>query len=140
MHPSHSGDERRERAHDGDEAGEDDGLAAVFPVKCVRLVQMAPFENPGVWVGEEFSAEESADRVIAGVARDGRGEEDGGEQVCVHRCSGLRRDGARHEQQRVAGQERRDDQSGLAEDDGEEDGVSPQMVLLDDAEQVLVDM
>ena len=39
-----------------------------------------------------------------------------------------RGEGAAREQQRVAGQERRDDQPGLREDDGEQDGVDPRTV------------
>ena len=70
----------------------------------------------------------------------GGGEEDQHEEVYFERHAGQGRNGPCDEQQRVAGQERGDDQPGFAEDDEEQDGVCPQVVVLDDTDEVLIDM
>ena len=51
-----------------------------------------------------------------------------------------RRQRAHHEEQRVAGQEGRDHQAGLAEDDEEEQGVDPGPVLRHEGRQVVVEV
>lgn len=140
MHSAHSGDERCESTDDGHEPRENDGFAAVFFVERLRLVYVALLENPGIRIAEEPAAEEVADHVVAGVAGYGGGEEDQHEEVYFERHAGQGRNSPCDEQQRVAGQERGDDQPGFAEDDEEQDGVCPQVVVLDDTDEVLIDM
>ena len=46
----------------------------------------------------------------------------------------------RDKEQRIAGEERRDDKAGLAEDDREQDRVNPDAVLLHHGRQMLVEV
>lgn len=140
VHPAHSGDEWCEGADDRHETGEDDGLPAVFFVKRLCFVHVALLEDPGVRIVEEPATEEAADHIVAGIAGYGRGEKDQDEEVYLDRNAGQGRNGPCYEQQRVAGKERGDDQSGFAENDEKKDGVCPQVIVLDDTDKVLIDM
>jgi hypothetical protein len=58
----------------------------------------------------------------------------------LHRHASGRPQRAGDEQQRIAGQERRHHQAGLAEDDREQDEVDPAAVLLQQGGEMLVEM
>ena len=77
-----------------------------------------------------------ADRVVDGVAGDGRHDQRRHQHADVEHAGGRQRPGG--EVQRVARQERRHDEPGLGEDDGEEDGVGPRTRGIDDGQQPLV--
>ena len=66
----HPGDEGRKGAHDGDEAGDDDGFAAVFGIEGFRAVQIFAAEKARVGIGEEAVAEMFADGKVGGVSED----------------------------------------------------------------------
>ena len=66
-HAADAGDERREGADDGNEAGEKDGFGAIAFVKAVSAFQIVAAEKAGVFVFEDTQAEEVAEPVVGGV-------------------------------------------------------------------------
>ena len=62
------------------------------------------------------------------------------QELDAQRRGGQGGEGARGEEQRVAGEERRHHQPRLAEDDEGEDRVGPHAVLLDELPEVLVEV
>ena len=84
------------------------------------------------------STDRPADGVVDGISGRGGDDEQPAGQPDVERAG--RGPGAGGEQQRVAGQERRDNQAGLAEHDDEQDGVDPRPVTGDEFEQVGIDV
>ncbi|EHM55780.1 hypothetical protein HMPREF9080_00442 [Cardiobacterium valvarum F0432] len=134
----HPGDEGRKSAHDGDEAGDDDGFAAVFGIEGFGAVQIFAAEKARVGIGEEAVAEVFADGKVGGVSEDGSGDEQRHHQVNVHLAE--RGNAAGGEKQRIAGQDGGDDKAGLAEDDKEEDGVDERAVAGADLAEVTVDV
>ena len=137
-HASDAGDKRCERPHDGHEAGEDDGLAAMAGVEVVGLVEILAAENARVGIGKQLHAEEMADGVIDGVSQYGGEDQQCHQQVDVHFAHG--RNGTGNKQERVARQERRDDQAGFGKHDQEQDQVDPGAVGGNQLEQMLVDV
>jgi hypothetical protein len=122
-----AGDERRQGADDRHEAGDDDRLAAVLLVELVGVGQVLGLDQPEPLEVEEPRAQEVPDPVVHRVADDGRGDE---ETMSTVRSTASRgREGAGGEEQRVAGQERRHHQAGLAEDDQEQEKIGPGSVL-----------
>ena len=140
MHLPHAGHEGGECPYDGDEPGDDDGLASVFLVELMGLVQVALLENLGIGVVEQLLAEEMADHIVAGVAQHRRSEQRQRQKVNIqgHAWQGGYRSG--DEKHGIAGKERRDHQSGLAENNQEQNRISPRVIFLDDLDQMLVDM
>ena len=140
MHLAHPGHERRERADNGHEAGDDDGLAAVFLVELMGLVQVALLEYLGIGIAEQPPPEVMPDGIVARIAQDGRGKHNQCQDVHLQRHVGLRGDGSRHKQQGITRQEGGNHQAGLAENHQEQDGIRPQMILLDDVDHVHVNV
>ena len=87
-------------------------------------------------VAEEAVGDPRADRVVHGVAGDGRQDQRRHQDADVEHAGRGERAGG--EVERVAGQERRHDESGLGEDDGEEHRVGPRAGGIDDGQQPLV--
>ena len=64
-HAGHTGHEGGEGADDGQELGVDDGLAAMFLVEGLSLLEMAPAEDTGIGVGKEADTDEAAEEIAA---------------------------------------------------------------------------
>ena len=77
-----------------------------------------------------------ADGVVDRVAKDRRGQQQDDDDDPDVRAGVGGRQGAGREQQRVAGQERRDDQARLGEHDQEQQGVDPDAIQLDELRQL----
>ena len=127
VHLRHAGDEGREGPHDGQEARQGHGLAAVAFVELMGAVEVVAAEYLRVGVAEQPLAEGPADHVVGAVAGDRRDHQQPAEQPWVHAAGGA--DGAGDEQQRVAGEERSHHQAGFTEDHQEQDGVDPDACL-----------
>ena len=140
VHPSHACHERSKGADNGDEAGEDDGLSTILLIELMCLVEIALLEDFGVRVAEELLAEEVPDGVVARVAQHGGGKEHECQQVHAQRHVRLGGNGSADEEEGVSREERGDHESGLAEDDEEQDGVGPLMVVAHHLDHVLVDV
>src|SRR5205823_1201099 len=78
-HASRACDWRTESTNNGDEAGEDDGAAAVFFIKLVRSLQVATAEEPRIFTFVEGGARGAANPIADLVADDGA-EHYGGEE------------------------------------------------------------
>ncbi len=127
-HVGDAGDDRCERAHDRDEAGEDDRLRAVALEEHVGLGDVLGFEQSRVRAIEQRRSDPLAEEVadlVAGDRRDREAYEDDrqrrhvlgelGERGLLQRRRRCQEAG--EEQQRVAGQEEPEQQTGLGEDD-----------------------
>src|SRR5262249_42255584 len=126
-HTSHTGDEGRKRTYDRNEPRDDYGLSAMTRVEGFRALERPTVEAPPLPRCDVLT-EQTADPVVAIVAAERGGDESDLEQLDPHvrRCP----DRARSEQQRVSGEERRHDESGLAEDDQKQDEIGPQPEVL----------
>ena len=114
-HLADAGEDRRERPHDGHEAGEHDRLGAVLLEELLGAVDVLPFEQARIGPAEEPRAHPLPDREADLVADHGGREapdEDGREVELA--LVGQEPGG---EEQRVAGEEEADQQPGLGEDD-----------------------
>lgn len=136
-HVRNARDERNDRAEHREEAGEDDGFAAVLVIEAFGGSEILQAENFPV-LFEHPPAEQSAQPVIARIAEDRCDAEEHREENRVETSARGERTGS--EEQRIAGEERREDESRLAEDRGEEDDVGEESVLFDDGGQVDVQM
>jgi hypothetical protein len=136
--PADAADEGHEGAHHGHEAGDDDGLGSVLFHEGMGAIQVFPLQEAAALEPEHPGAQEAADPVIDVVAAQGRHDQGARQDHRVH--AARRRHRARHEQQGIAGQEGRDDEPGLHEDDGEQDGVDPDAIALHQQGQMLVQM
>ena len=136
-HARDPGEERREGPDDRHETADDDRDAAVFVVERLRLAQVLLPEPARIRPLEDFRADVASDRVVGRIAEDRRDHEQGHEYVNVEPRG--RHHGAGDEQDRVAGQERKDDEPRLGENDREQQSVEPRSVLTRDARQRLVE-
>jgi ABC-type antimicrobial peptide transport system, permease component len=117
LHAADAGDDRRERAHDGHEAGQHQGLRPVLLEELVGLDHVLLLEQAGVRAGEERGPDLLAEEVARLVAED-RGETDQRDRGPQREVHGVRGDQqTAGEQQRVTRQEETDEQAGLGEDD-----------------------
>ena len=98
------GHERGEGADDRDEAGDDDGLAAVLLEELVGVGQVLRLDQPEALGVEDRRPRKCPDPVVHRVAQD-RGDDEQDEQPGRESepCGG---EGPGREEQRVAGQER----------------------------------
>src|SRR5215467_1873613 len=83
-------------------------------------------------------ADDPSDGVVDGVSRERRSRKERDGERCVQRAGRAER--ARRKEQRVAGQERRDDESGFREDDREEQRIDPRPVGAHEIEKMRVEM
>ena len=105
--------------------------------ELVGTVQIRLLEDAGV--GAEYLLPQVvADRVVDRVAENCRQRQRQKQHMHIHRTDGGQR--TSREQQRVAGQERRDHQPGFAEHDQEQEGVQPATVLTGQFPKMLVDV
>lgn len=79
-----------------------------------------------------------ADRIVDRIAENRRHRQRQKQDVNIHRADGGQRTG--REQQRIAGQERRDHQTGFAEHDQEQEDIQPATVLAGQLPEMLVDV
>ena len=104
----------------------------------MRLLQVLGVEEARFRVVEDPGSQPRPDRVVDGVPQDGRRAEKEEERPEMEDAEPG--EAARGEEERVAGQERGDDQSRLQEDDQEEQGVGGGAVPLDDLGQMLIEV
>src|SRR5216683_8356585 len=123
LHPAHAGDDRRECPDDRHESGDDDRLRPMPRVERPRPLDVARVEQERLRPREEPRAEADADRVADAVARDRGEDEEGVEPPDVEPAR--RRDKARRDQERIARKEEADEETGLGEDDPDEDEIAP---------------
>ena len=135
-HLPHPGHEGREGPDDGDEAGDDDRLPAVLLVEHVGLAQVLRVEEARPRVVEDLGTEVGADRVVGGVAQDGRRAAQREERPEPQRAQP--REAPGREQQRIPREDRGDHHPGLQEHHREEQRVGLSAIALDDLGQVHV--
>ena len=138
VHPPDARDERGEGADDGHEARDDDRLDAVFLVELMGALQVRAVEPARAFAAEDLRPDEIADPVVGRIAEDRGEHQQKGYGVDIERAFG--RQGSHREEQRVAGQKRRHDQSRLAEDDRKQNGVRKAAVARDQINQVCVEV
>lgn len=133
-HQRNARNKRSECADDGNEAGEDDGASAVFFIKRMSFHEVFPPEEPAGFVVKDFRAKPLADRVIYRIPKNRGDKQERGDDFPVEEVLGS--DGSDGEEERIARQERGDDEARLAKDDEEEEGVDPNSVVLDEPNEV----
>lgn len=119
--------ERRERAHDGHEAGYDDGLAAVLLVEGVGFLQVLLVEQLAVLAPEHGWTDRAAYPVVGVVAHDGGGGQKPHGEAQVQAAGAAERPD--DEEQGIARQKRRHHEPGLAENHQEQHHVRPGAVV-----------
>ena len=127
--PGHKGDER---ANDGDEAGEDNGFAAMALVEPVRTIEVFLLEEANL-ARKGPRADVGSDPIVERIARNGGDRQEHEEDFHVH--GPQPGESACGKQQRIAREEWSDHQARLAKDHGEEDQVGPSSISLDDLAQ-----
>jgi hypothetical protein len=139
-HLADAGDEGGEGANDGDEPRHDDGFAAVLFVEPLRFQQIFSVQEPRGRAAEDRRADVKADGVVEQIAAVGgeaeQGEDQGEMDGRVRRC----RQGPYREEERIAGEDGRDDQAGLAEDDQGQQTIDADLMSGREGVQVLVEM
>ena len=126
-HSGHTREERRERADDRNEAADDDRDSAVLVVEGLRLQQVLALEPARFGLVKHLRPDVVADRVVDRIAEDRR--DDQHDHQNVHVEAGDRDDRSCDEQDRIAGQKRKDDEARFREDDQEQQAVEPGTVL-----------
>ena len=105
-------------------------------IERLGLLQRRSVEEQRILPLEDARTNVASDVIVQHVAAGGGNDQQRQQDDDIHATDGGH--GARHEQQRVAWQEGRDDKTGLAENDGEEDGVDPHAVLLNKDDEIRV--
>ena len=114
-HAPYASHRRRERADDGHEPREDDGLAAVLLKKFVGTLQMLFAEKKGILFAEDLGSREITDGVTDAVPHHRRGHEQKGQPADIQLPLGG--DQSRRDQQRVPGQEKTGEDARLTKND-----------------------
>jgi hypothetical protein len=120
--------------NDRHEAREDDGLAAVALVELVRALQIRGIDP----AAEKPQAGPAPDPIVGIVSAERSGDERGDDREKVHLPQRGQR--PRDEEERIAREERRDHEAGLAEHDDEEESVHPHAVKLHELTQMDVEV
>ncbi len=137
-HLRDAGHKRRQRAHDRNEAGDDDGLAAMPLEKFVGDPQVFRVRPPILFALERLAPEPATHGEIDSIAGDGGDEHQHDHQRQAQTAGGCQRAG--HEQEGVAGQEGHHHQAGLDEYDQKQEGVYPRAIILQEFQQMYVDV
>ncbi len=137
-HARDTGDEGGEGARQRQKAGKNDGLAAVRLVEDMGLQQRRLVEEARLFPAQGARPYGVAYPVVGVVAGDRGDEQCRAQHRDIHGAAGGQCAG--DEQQRIARQKGRHHQTGLAEDDREQDHVDPLAVLLDQHDQMPVQM
>ena len=124
-HLTDARDERSEGADDRDESRKEDRLATVSPEEPLGPQQVLLIQQARGLAREDLRPEAVAGAVVDRVAEDRSNRQQDRYEGQVDRRVGPGREGTYGEEQRVTGQERGDDEGGLAEDDEEEQAVEP---------------
>src|ERR1700704_5964161 len=125
-------------AHDRNESREDDRLAAVARIELVRSLEGPLVQESGMRFFGRLAPEQAADPVIAVVAAKRCDDQRQREQLDRHAGGGPERAGS--EQQRVARQERGDDEARLAEDGQEQDQIEPSAIVEQQQGELVVEI
>ena len=125
VHLGDAHDHRDKGPDDGDEAGQDQRLAAVLFEEGVGAFHVLALEQPGIGLVEDRRAGLGTDQVAGLVAHDGRHDDQRREGPDVE-LDGVRGDQeAGREQHGVAGQEEADQQARFREDDAADQQHNP---------------
>lgn len=117
-HPADAGHKRGEGSDDRDETGEDDGDGAVAIVEILGFDKVLFVQKPGRLTIEDVGAKPVAEKVIDDVAAiGGEAEHDGSERKFDGGAG--RGERSKGEQERIARQERCNDQARFTENDYE---------------------
>ena len=123
IHVGHSGHRRRERADDGHETREHDGLRSVFLIESLRPQQMRFFKKQRIFSFEKPRAQLPANPVAGAVAEDRGGHEKNIQQPNVHRILQRTHEAGRDEQ-RISRKEKSREQAGFGEHDQRDGDVT----------------
>ena len=132
--PSHK---RRKGTHDGNEPGQDNGLAAMPFVKRMGLEQVLLVQKPCL-PAEYARPHVPPDLIVYGIPQNRRPQQD----KHTHGITEMPGSGhgPRRKQQRVARQERRHHQTGFAEHDDKQKKIQQRPIFRDKCEKMLIDM
>ena len=127
-HVTDAGHKRRTSADDGHEPRQDYCFSAVTFEELFGAAQVIDFQQAH-FPGESPGAYGAADRVVERIAENRCGGEQYKGRDRLQRARSVHcRQRADRKEQRIAGQERRDHEAGLGEDDHEQDEVYPVVV------------
>ena len=135
-HAAHTGDKWGKSTNNGQEACEYDCLAAMLLIKNVRFLQMGTVQQARVCAREYPGTKIPPDPVIGIIAAKCCQHKQYGEPLYIH-CAG-RRNGARHEQQRVPRKKWHHYQPGFAKNNEEQDKINPAAIVLNQPYEVAV--
>lgn len=102
----------------GNEAGQENGFMPVFGIEIGRFVHMLLFDGAALGM-DQPQAKLFADHIVAGVAEDGRYQENGDDDFYIHAVRRGGGQGAAGKEKGIAGQEGRYHESSFAENDQE---------------------
>jgi len=123
-HTGGAGDRRTKSANDGNEAGEDDGLAAVFFVEIVSAKEMATAEEKGI-LAAIYGGAGGATDPVADLVAENRAEHHGKKNPAQRDDAGGGED-TRGDEQGVTGKKKADEETCFNEDDNaNEKGAAP---------------
>src|SRR5262249_19234586 len=125
FHFSYARDERRERAHDGYEPRENDGLTTVPLVKALRPPKMLLVQKARALTREHSRAHAKPDEVIDGISQNRSDDEEPHGQTDLERRARRGGKGPSCEKKRISRQKRRHDQAGFTEHDREKQRIQP---------------
>ena len=108
-------------------------------VKFLRLDEVLVFQKPGI-DAEGPGADDPADPIVDRVAEHRGNHQQGQQHHDVERIGVERRHRPGCEEQRIARQEGRDHEAGLAEDDREQEHVGPRAPDVEDLVQLFVEV
>ncbi len=121
VHPRGARDQRGQRAHPRDPAGQHHRPPAVPVQEVLCLLQAFGGQHPRARSADQGRTGSPADVVADEIARHGDDDGGGGQRPRVHRRVALGQHDARGEQQGVAGQEQADDERAFDEHEREHD-------------------
>src|SRR6266567_3055977 len=122
LHGAHPGQHGREGTDDRHEARDDDGLGPVLFVEAVGALDVLRIEEERLLAREDARPQAHTDGVAHAVPDDGRGDEQPVQPPDIQMAR--RREQARGDQERIAGEKAPDEQARLGKDDGHEENVA----------------
>src|SRR5882672_498891 len=122
LHSAHPGQHGREGADDGHEARDDDGLGSVLLVEAVGALDVLRIEEERFLAREDAGPQPPADGVAYAVPDYGSGDQQPVQPPDIQMAR--RREQARGDQERIAGEKAPDEQARLGKDDGHEENVA----------------
>ena len=136
-HERNARHKRRKRPHHRDKPGQNNGLAAVPFIESVSLEQVLLVQEPRLPV-KNARSDVPSDFVVCGIPEHRRPQQD----QQTHGIAEVPRpgNGSRREQQRIAGQKRRDHKTCFTKNNNEQKEIQHSPIFGDKGEQMLIDM